>query len=374
MKTLTSYSQYESRPRILKGEEKDKLEIPKENVFDLASHTFLGLVEDLCPGSELMERFLQEQEEIMKGEWIYYPRKNHLVKFAPRFWHRLALLVRNSTLFRDPEMKMSWQEIRDIFEKAVVAVTGCSVGNSAIYATVEDLRPLHIKIADPKDFRMPNANRVRLSYEDFGRNKAIVTAEQIHALDPFMQIAVFTEGIHGGNVKEFVAGNQKIYEPPATIIIEEMDDPDMKILIREEARRYKVPVVMVTDMGSAVQLDVRRFDIASDLPLAACGVSDDELYERRNQWQKDLADQDKFYAFAFALIGHHYHKTPEFKRIVFKEDTPLFGGIPQLGSTVMVGGGIIAEAIARLLLGFKLSERMFIHKYTGETIIEGERL
>ena len=148
----------------------------------------------------------------------------------------------------------------------------------------------------------------------------------------------------------------------------------MKIFIREQARKHKKPVVMVSDLGSAVHLDVRRFDMASDLPLAACGVSDDELYSARDQWRADLANRNKFFKFAFSLIGTHYKLVPEFKKIIFRETSPLFAGIPQLGSTAMMAGGVASEAVARLLLGFKMPERIFINKHTGEVVIEGERL
>ncbi|HEX9721877.1 MAG TPA: ThiF family adenylyltransferase [Candidatus Paceibacterota bacterium] len=397
------YNKYEGAPHILKTSNKvedqiglsidgnfvlqlkgflplgtKKITIPKENFFDLVPVTIYGLLDDLIPGSSLMEAFLREVkkfEDVLKkqtqeiasyGTLVYYSRKNHLVKFAPPSWHRLALIVRNSTLFQDPNRKMNWEEVRIVFEKTLVAIAGCSVGNNIVHAVIGDLRPLCLKIADQKEYHIPNANRVRLTYEDFGRNKAVVTAEQIHAIDPFMKISVYQEGLHPANIEEFVRGS--------SVIIEEMDDPDMKLLIREEARRSGIPVVMVTDLGSVVQMDVRRFDKNKNLPLAACGVSDKELYKARDQWRDDLADRDKFWDFAFTFIGYHAQKSSEFYGIIKKTDPVLFGGLPQLGSTAIVAAGIASEAIARLVLGFPIPERMFIHKYTGETGIEGKTL
>lgn len=367
------YTEYEGCPRILKSDD------IVESTFELVAPTVYGLLDDLIPGSELSDRFLAEWEKFQSegpkyGVPVYYPRKKHLVKFAPPEWHRLALLVRNSTLLRDPEMKMSWQKVRELFEKAVVAITGCSVGNNAAHAVARDIRPLHLKIADQKEYHLTNANRTPLNYEDFGRNKALVTAEQIHSVDPFMKISVFSEGVHPGNFKEFIGGNPERLEPPANAIIEEADDPDIKILIREEARRQRVPIIMVTDLGSAVQLDIRRFDVDGTLPLASCAISDEELYSARDHWRADLADRQKFYDFLFAMVGRNHVFVPEFKQIILKEGPILFAGVPQLGSTAMMAGGIAAEAAARLILGFKLPERMFINKHTGKTIIEGKML
>lgn len=367
------------------GLRRSRKKFSKEHVFDLALPAMYGLFDDLIPGAELTEQFLEEWEcfqkaysspdsNIQYGIWFYYPLGKHLVRFAPTFWHRLALLTRTSTLLRDSALQKTWQEVRHIFDRAVIAIAGCSVGNNAAHAVAGDLRPLHIKLADQKDFHIPNANRVRLGYGDFGRNKALVTAEQLHAVDPFLRISDFQEGIHSGNIADFVGGNKDLEEPPASVVIEETDDPDIKIFIRKAARSWGVPVIMVSDLGSAVQLDIRRFDKDRTLSLAACGMSDEELYDRRDSWQRDLANRDLFYEFAFALIGKNYRHVEEFRRIIFQEDPPFFASVPQLGSTAMMAGGVAAEAVGRLLLGFPMPERMFINKHTGHTILEGERL
>lgn len=370
---IMRYYEYQNCPRILKAK------IDSKKVFDLVPPTIYALLDDLVPGSELMEDFLAEMakfeaDELNYGVWVHYPGKDHLVRFTPKFWHRLTLVLRNSTLLSDPESKMSWKDIRNKLENSVISVAGCSVGNNAAHAIAGDIRPLHIKIADQKDYQIHNANRVRLNYEDFGRNKAIVTAEQIHAIDPFIKVSVYSEGIHEKNIADFVGGNKELSEPVSSVIIEETDDPDMKILIREKARRCGIPVIMVSDIGSAVQLDIRRFDVSKSFSLASCGIFDEELYSKRDKWQRDLANRDKFYEFAFSLIGRNHEKTPEFKKIILKEAAVLFGGVPQLGSTAMAAGGIAAEAAARLLLGFKMPERMFINKHTGEVAIDGEKL
>lgn len=378
---------YETGPQILDASGAEILlkKIKPERVIDLILPTFYGLLEDLVPGSELSDRFSLEFERfssletdirshagINYGTWVYFPRAEKLVRFADKYWHRIALLVRNSTLILDPEMKMSWFEVRELFDNTVIAIAGCSLGNNVARAITWDIRSLRMKVADHKDYHLTNANRVHLTYDDLGRNKAVVTAEQLNSIDPFMEISVFSEGVHEGNVDLFINGNGA-EEPKAAVILEETDDPDMKILIRENARRAGVPVVMASDIGSAGQIDIRRFDLDRSLSLAPL-VSDDELYNTRDQWQRDLANRSKFYEFAFTLIGRHYQLTPEFKQIVLKENTPIFGGVPQLGSTAMMAAGMASEITARILLGFKLPERMFVMKYNGQVVVEGKWL
>lgn len=241
-----------------------------------------------------------------------------------------------------------------------------------MHAVVRDLRPLHIKVADCKAFHLANANRVALHYSDFGRNKAVVTAEQIHETDPFIAVSVFAEGVHEENLHDFLSGNPERNEPPASVLIEEIDDIEMKIRFREAAREAGIPVIMVTDIGSAVQLDVRRFDRSQNLPLIF-GITDEELYAVLGRFLKEKT-REAWYRFFIAAVGEGALRAEEFRRIILKEDPPLFGGAPQLGSTTMAAGGIAAEAVSRLVLGYALPERIFLNKHTGEISIEGERV
>ncbi len=395
-----SYAHYESAPVFLSpgqflGFDRPKgtlsvrlektVEISLSSYFDLVLPTMEGLFEDLIPGSQLKNELLKEwglfqqyQDEPNRyGILVWYPRTKELVRFAPKFWHRISLLLRNKTLYQDPEMKLSWEEVRNVFEGAVIAVAGCSLGNNVVHSIAWDLRPFFLRIADFKEFHMATGNRVRLSYRDFGRNKTTVTAEQLHSTDPFLKISVFPDGVHEENIEDFIAGS--------TIIIEEIDDLETKILMREVARKHGIPVVMASDIGTAVQLDIRRFDKNPSLPLMGCGISDDALYATLKQWRKTGKETDFMNVF-FAIVGTYCLRVPEFKQLmirglterqknempIVRETSPLFKGLPQLGSTAAMSGALAADATAHILLGYQVPERMFIDKRDGFSITEGE--
>lgn len=348
-------------------------------VFDLVMPTLFGLNEVLVPGLPLTQQFQAEWDKFTQastteeayGVYAFYPKSRHLVRFMEPFWHRLALVVSNSELYMDLENKLSWDEVRKVFEKTVVAVAGCSVGNSIAFCIASNLRPIHMKLADPKEAHLANANRVRWLYTDIGRNKAIVTAEQLHAIDPYLHLSVYREGIHEDDIVDFVAGNKTINEPPATIIVEETDDPEMKILIREIAREKRVPVLMITDAGSIIQRDIRRFDLDHNLSLAV-GIPDDQLYSARREALNDPGNREKFFEFAFALVGTDCLRG-EFERIVRKKIDPLFGSVPQLGSTTSAAGGYAAESVCRAILGYPQFERELIDLQTGKVVQTGTR-
>jgi hypothetical protein len=252
----------------------------------------------------------------------------------------------------------------------VVAIAGCSVGNNIANALMRDLR-CSLKVADVKSYHNSNANRVPLNYTEIGQNKAVITASQIHAIDPFADIWVYQEGIQDENVDEFIAGNGAI-EPAATVIVEETDNIATKFMIWEAARKYRKPLVMATDIGAeAVQIDIRRFDLEPNLPLAY-NISDEALFGLYNLWRQDKGSKTRFFDFATALIGPQQWTIRQFRRIVRREIETEFGGIPQLGSTAMIAGGIAAKIIIWMALGYRLPERMFINFLTGEIVREGK--
>ena len=96
--------------------------------FDMVLPTMFGLNEALVQaeeGQELRRSFedeftqfnlLYDQHSDVRryGHYVYYPDRQHLVQFAPQFWHKLSLLASNAELVRGP-VPHSWSEARRIF-------------------------------------------------------------------------------------------------------------------------------------------------------------------------------------------------------------------------------------------------------------------
>ncbi len=379
---------------LISGEEKV---IPLEHQYNLVDATFFGLNERLTlsstspilnqEGKTLRDFFNEEWElynealeksdgrQIDYGWYTYYPKNNDLVLYAPPFWHKVVAVASSSKLLSDDAMKLSWKEIRSVFEQTVVGVAGCSVGSTIAHALIMDLRPDHIKLADKSLYKMENINRVRLNYKEIVKNnrergdsfalplqnKAQTVAEQIYGIDPFIDIHVYEDGIHEQNINQFFdgAGN----EPPIQILVEEVDDPRIKILLRQEARKRKIPVLMMTDIGSSVQLDLLRYDQNQNWPLSY-GISDEKLIEAMEAVYDNPGNKKIFFEFVDALIGTDY-RTDELQRILEgKSEIPTSTLIPQLGSTASLAGAIAAETIARMRLGLNYPPRMLFNKKT----------
>lgn len=382
------------------GEDNPKI-VPPKNQYDLTQATIFGLNERLtmsatspviADGRTLRDDFNKEwerYEELLEaaeglkfdyGVYAYYWERNELVRFAPAFWHRVVAVASGSKLLVDPEEKMTWKEIRGVFENTTVAVAGCSVGSNVIHSVVMDLRPKQIKIADKSVYKMENINRVRLGYGgmvksmdkkkdlmDLGlMNKAETVARQIYSIDPFIDVFVYPDGVSGDNVGNFFDGND--LEPTADIIVEEVDDPRIKLFIREEARKRRIPVIMVSDLASSVQLDILRYDLDSNLSLTY-GTSDEKLTQAMEDVYDKGGDREVFFNFVDKLIGTDYRKGQLAKIVKGEGEIPTATMIPQLGSTAAVAGGIMAEVVARIRLGHKYPPRLIFDKNTFETKI-----
>jgi molybdopterin/thiamine biosynthesis adenylyltransferase len=376
------------------------LSILPENQFDLTAATIFGLNERLTlaaisplideTGLTLREKFNEEWEVYSSaienddllgyGYFVYYPDKNHLVHFCDPYWHKVVSVASNSTLLTDPEFKLKWREVREIFAKTVVGVAGCSVGSNIIHNIMMDMRPDNIKIADKVPYKMENINRVRLGYWDMVKsnavrmslldvglkNKAHVIADQIYSIDPFTNVFVYDEGLNQGNIAKFFDGDES--EPKIDIIIEEIDDPQSKLFIRQEARKRRLPLIMASDMGSIVQVEVSRYDLDENLPLTF-GVSDQELITAVETFSQSGTDRKVFFNFVDTLIGTDYRRDELLRIMEERCEIPTSTIIPQLGSTAAASGAIVAELVARIRLGYNYPKRFSFNKKTLEVKI-----
>jgi hypothetical protein len=347
-------------------------------IFDMVLPTMFGLNEALVhaeDGGFLRKKFedefaglnrlLEERGQAQSyGNYVFYPERQHLVQFAPPYWHRLSLVASNAQLYRDPDNKMNWEEVREIFQSCSVAVAGASVGSKIADSIIKVLRPEKITIADPAVYKLTNGNRTDICYDDivysagtqhnlnslgefapYGmKNKAISFALRNQRLDPYLQIFPISRGITAGNVEDFVSA--------ADVIVEEVDmsfDMEIKVAIRAEARKQRKLFLMISDLGSWVQWDIRPFHLNSDIPLFL-SCSDDKIFSL-NRAARD--SKDNFFDFMEGLIDRHFWQSGEFGETLSGRLAKVVGSMPQLGSTTSVAAGLGAEFVARLVLGYR---------------------
>ncbi len=352
--------------------------VPSSHIYSKVQATMYGLNDGLVAaenGGDLRSLFDKEMIKLSKlfettgdireyGTYAYYARTGDLVQYAPLEMNRLAMVASNSSLYLDPQMKMSYPKSQEIFRKIHPGVMGLSVGSNIVKAIMQVIRPDCLSIADPAMFKATNQNRVTgLSYNlmllseqqqqgnnetIYGlRNKAEVLAEQLYGEDPYVNISVFKDGVTLKNMDKFLKN--------VNIVIDVADSTEYKLALAQKAREQEIRYIRITDAGDSVWMDIRPFDLDKNISISP-DISDQKLFELEESASRSRED---FFRFADALVGDKHRTIPgEFNALVNGKLPKYVASIPQSGATTMVGGGWCSNTIARMFMGHKFHERM----------------
>lgn len=189
-----------------------------------------------------------------QGTWFYYPWREVLVHVLSheKFW--LVRTARNRNLITEAEQKK--------FYDAVVGVAGQSVGSSIAITLALEGGARHIKLADFDDLELSNTNRVKAGVESLGLPKVVVAARQIYEINPYAKVDIYKDGITKKNIENFFTKSGKL-----DVMIDEVDNLAVKYLIREKAKKHRVPIVMAADNGENGVVDIERYDLDPKTPF-----------------------------------------------------------------------------------------------------------
>lgn len=269
-----------------------------------------------------------------KGSWVYYPWSGALVHVldAELFWELRT--IRNKNLITAQE-----QEAYAGFRAACL---GMSVGSSGAVALVLQGGSRQIKIADGAVISGSNLNRIRTGVTSVGLEKSLVVSRQLYEMNPYIEVVRAPGAVRPDNLQAFL---DQDWTPD--VIIDEIDDLEMKIRLRVEARRRRLPVLMATDLGDDVMLDVERFDQDPSLPLfhGLAGTIEDVL-DRKEMSQRE------WLKYATMIIGTK--NVPLRMQESLLEVGTKLPTQPQLGGTAAMAGSVLAYAARQLALGAPL--------------------
>lgn len=288
---------------------------------------------------EYLADHLKGKKPWQMGAWVYYPWTGNLVHVLEK-----SLLIESRTI-RNKDLITA--EEQEKYGNFTVGCAGMSVGSNVALSLGISGGSQKIKLADGAVISASNLNRIMTGVYDVGNSKSLVIARKLAEMNPFMDIARFGN-IDESNVDEFFT------KPwPINVVVDEIDDLKTKILLRVEARKRRIPVVMVTDTGDDAMLDVERFDIDGNLPLfhgIVPGV--EELLSKelnKREWLK----------YATKIIGPQ-NTSLRLQQSLLKIGTKLVTQ-PQIGPSAMMSGVVAAYAIRQIALGEKLK--------SGRTIV-----
>jgi len=267
------------------------------------------------------------------GTWVYFPWSSSLVHILEKELFLESRTIRNKDLITAEEQEK--------YAGFAVGCAGMSVGSNVALSLAISGGSQKLKIADAAVISASNLNRIIAGVSDIGSSKSLVVARKLYEMNPYIDIECLSENITEASVTHFFE------QPwPLQAVVDEIDDLKTKILLRIEARQRHLPVIMVTDLGDDVMLDIERFDLDSSLPLFHGLVSNvEDLLTKevtKSEWLK----------YATALVGPK-NASLRMQQSLLKIGTKLVTQ-PQLGGTAIMSGVVAAYAVRQIALGEKL--------------------
>jgi hypothetical protein len=267
------------------------------------------------------------------GTWVYFPWSGVLTHVLEKELFVESRTIRNKNLLTADEQQR--------YADFAVGCAGMSVGSNAAFSLGLTGGSQRIKISDGAVISASNLNRMLAVVADIGSLKTQVVARRLYEMNPYMTIQQFTDNITKQSIDTF-------FEEPWQLdaVVDEIDDLQTKILLRVEARKRRIPVVMVTDLGDDVMLDVERYDLDAKLPLFHGLVKDAEglLAKKvgKQEWLK----------YAMKIIEPK-NVSLRMQQSLLDVGTKIVTQ-PQLGGTALMSGVVAAYALRQLALGTEL--------------------
>lgn len=238
-------------------------------------------------------------------------------------------------------------EQQKILQDTTVAFFGLSVGSHAALTWAMESRSEYIKISDPDTISPTNLNRLRFGWDTIGKSKVEVVKQELLRINPFTRV-ISSKKIDKISVDTFFYGVK-----PADLIVDAIDDLGGKVYLRELARKNKLPLIMATDVGDNVIIDIERYDLDPNLQFFLGRLGN---LEKKNL--DDISRVEKL-KLVFSLVGFEENSV-EMLQSILDIGTKILTW-PQLGATATIAGGAITTLIKNIALKKNIkSGRYFI--------------
>lgn len=273
------------------------------------------------------------------GNWVHYPWRNEAVRFPDQGHFYDVRTSRNRQMITRDEQQ--------ILESKRLAVLGLSVGSNVALSAVQlGMRPEYL--ADRDTISMSNLNRIRAHLGDVGLRKTEWLGRELALIDPYIKQVQISDGYTE-------AMNDVMDNTGVDMLVEEVDDLVAKARIRQYAKERRIPLVSVGDFGENSVVDIERHDREDIKPFN--GKLTKGEYEALVSGDLNDKQAEKL---RVKIVGMK-NIAPRLLESVMDPD---LDGLPQLGTTVAIGAGMGASAIANIFLDrndssgtFKVNQR-----------------
>lgn len=287
-----------------------------------------------------LDEFIKKSQKI-KGVYIYFPWNNSVIYTLPEKLFFEVRTTRNKNLIT--------KEDQQKYYNAKIGIVGLSIGSNILWPLLISGGGKFLRIADPDTIELTNLNRLFYPISEIGENKTIAALKRAYELNPFIKIDPWINGVELNNIKKFISKSPKL-----DILIDELDDLEIKIQLRIWAKKYKIPVLMATNLGEKIVIDIERFDIEPKREIFHGLLGKFNIEEFKNltshspKWieaTKKILNKELFSQNLMASL---------------KEVGQSLAGVPQLGITSLVSSSVITLAIAKIASGKKIKSGRYI--------------
>lgn len=259
------------------------------------------------------------------GAWVYYPWNKTLIHILEENDFVFLRTVRNRDKILEKE--------QCLLSNKTIGIVGMSVGQTIAMSLATERTCNNFVLADFDDLEVSNLNRLSVPLSYLGLNKAVITARRIAEIDPYLNVNCITEAINSDNVYEFFHSFGLI-----DLVIDECDNLITKLLLRKEAKKNKIPLLM--DSSDRGMLDVERYDIDESLNYFFGLINETDL--------NDLINKGEYHTIVKRIINftdtsHRFKKS-------YDEIGKSLLSWPQLASSIYLGAGATTTACREILL------------------------
>jgi len=321
------------------------LDLPALTVVDTLEDQLVEWLEARDPTPRPRAQRMEEAQAHLEGRplaeygrWVYYPWRRTLVHLLPQDeFHEVRTSRNRNKITAAEQARLGTLKL---------GVAGLSVGHATALTLALEGVGGELRLADFDTLSLSNLNRLRTGVHHLGVNKAVLCAREILEVNPYATLRVFEDGLNDGNVEAFFEEGGAL-----DLLFEECDDLYMKVLLREQARARRIPVLMETsDRGL---IDVERFDLEPLRP-SFHGLAGDVRAEEL----RDLKTVDKV-PFVLDILDVKT-LSPRFLSTLVEIDRTVKTW-PQLASAVSLGGALNTDVARRIALGkLKGSGRFYV--------------
>lgn len=320
------------KARFVINEVIDVYEELLEEIFLIRNPRFKFIQDRTADFEKFKAEYLSGKTSEEDGEWFYFPYTKNLIHYLPDAMHQELRTARNKNIITEEEQKK--------FYDFRVAIAGLSVGSHPALTIAMMGGARTLKIADFDEISVSNMNRLRYDCSALGKKKAHLVASHIVQLNPYADVHVYSEGVTQENLHEFLDG--------VDVLIEEVDQLEMKIRLRVEAKKRKLPVIMATDNGDNIIMDVERYDLHPDLQIFNGVAGDLTIEEFQHLSPKDMPKLSTKIAGPNLVV-------PRMADSLLEVGKTLYSW-PQLGDAATLCGVALAYIVRRLANGQAVAE------------------